>query len=126
MNKRTRRAAIVGAVLLAFGWLFRVIGNQEGVQILLFFPTFVLVGVVAAGVKRAMGISVTLASVAALVSNLTGPDAPQGALKDPNQLAALVIFFVLIPALVAGGLGAIGGLIGRVAFRRRGQAEARA
>jgi len=107
-------AVIVGAVLFVIGIALKTFANQEGLQIILFFITAFIIGLVAVGIKRGFILSFALSFVFALVNALvTSP----GIFNDPNVIAAVVMLF-LINSIIGGAIGAAGGFIGGRVFKK--------
>jgi len=116
LDNRIIYAAIVGAVLFALGIALRLFANQEGLQLILFFVTSFFVGIVVVGIKRGFLLSFVLAFIFALVNNLI---LSPGVFNDPNVAAAVIIFLGLLPSLIGGALGAVGGVVGRRIFKKQ-------
>jgi len=104
-------AIIVGVALSAVAMALKTIG-LESAQIILFFATFFVVGLVATGVKRGFLLGFVLSLVVSFMMNVGGA---LQVLSDINVVMAMLMFS-LIPAAICGALGAVGGLIGKRVF----------
>jgi len=109
-------AAIVGGALLLLGMALRGLADQEGLQIILLIPTFLVVGLLATGAKRGFLLAFVMTVVFAVVNNLLftienlKPD-------NVSMAIAMLLLNVLFPALIAGVLAALGGLVGKRVFK---------
>jgi hypothetical protein len=105
-------AVIVGVALSAVSMALRSFG-LEGPQMILFFVTFFLVGLVATGVKRGFLLSFVLSLVVSFIMNI----APSPQILSDMNIVMAVFMFSLIGAAICGALGAVGGLIGKKVFK---------
>lgn len=112
MDNKIVYAIIVGVALSAVSIALRSFG-LEGPQVILFYVTFFLVGLVATGVKRGFLLGFVLSLVVSFAMNAA--IAPQ-VLSDMNIVMTLFIFSA-VAAAICGGLGAVGGLIGKKVFK---------
>jgi len=112
MDNRIVYAVIVGVVLSVIILALRFMGI-EGPGTILFYATFFVVGLEATGVKRGFLLSFVLSLAVSFA--MTVAQAPQ-VLSDPNIVMALLMFS-LVAAVICGGLGAVGGLIGKRVFK---------
>jgi len=113
MDKKIVYAVIVGVALFALGMTLRIFANQEGPQIILFFITFLVVGLIATGVKRGLLLSFVLSLILSFASNaILSPQV----FDDINVVMALLVFS-LIASLMCAALGAVGGLVGKRIFK---------
>jgi len=108
-------AVIVGAVLFPAGIALRLFANQEGLQLILFFITAFVIGVVVTGIKRGFLLSFVLTFIYAMVN--TWVFLP-GVFNDPNVVAAFIMFS-LINSVIGGALGAGGGFVGGRVFKKQ-------
>ncbi|MBI2919389.1 MAG: hypothetical protein HYY01_15560 [Chloroflexi bacterium] len=116
MDNKVRYATAAGVALLAIGMALRGLADQEGLQIVLLLPTFLIVGFVAAGAKRGFLLGFVLALLFALVNNLL---VFPGNVSFDNASVAIAVLLLsfLFPALIAGGLASLDGLVGKRVFK---------
>ncbi|MBI2857450.1 MAG: hypothetical protein HYX90_00110 [Chloroflexi bacterium] len=115
MGKRTWFSIIVGIVILAIGMILRKVADAEGPQILLSLLAFILVGLIAAGVRRGFMAGLVLGAAFGLVNGLVNR---QFSFESASVAAASIVVGVVLPSLLAGGISALFGLIGRFLFKR--------
>jgi len=117
MDKKQIYAIIVGVILFAVGIALRT-ANQEGLQIILSFIIPLVVGAVATGVKRGFLLGSTLFLLFSIASiAFFSPENLQAAASDASVAMAVILFSFVVPALIGGALGAIGGFIGKRLFK---------
>jgi len=116
MDRKFIYAVIVGVVLFAVGVSLRLFANQEGLQVILFFITAFVIGVVATGVKRGFLLSFVLSLIYGIVNTAIFMPEAFTAVSDINVALAFVVL-LLINAAIAGAIGAVGGFLGKRIFK---------
>ena len=112
MSRRVFYALIVGSLLFACGTALRVLAHQEGLQILLYYITLFVVGVIAATVRRGFLLGFALSFALAFVSlAVFSPEAVMDLSHASIALAFLTI--TVINSAIGGALSAVGGLVGK-------------
>lgn len=109
MDNKMIYAIVVGIILFGIVMALRLLANQEGLSLILFYITFFIVGLVATGIKRGSILGFSLGLVLAII---------QTAISQPEffnnaDFAMAQLLFSIVGALIASALGAIGGLIGK-------------
>jgi len=117
MDRKLISAVIIGVVLFSIGVALQVFAGQEGLRIILSFIIPFIVGVVAVGIKRGFVLGFVLSFVFAIVGLFIVSPESVRAMQDLNVAAAVLIMFLLF-SVIAGVLGAVGGLIGGRVFRK--------
>ena len=115
MDNRIINASIIGVMLLIAGTSIRIFTNQQGIQLILGFITFLIMGVIVTDVKRGLILCFFLSLVFGFISNAIIQ--PQ-IMSDPNVLVALLVL-LLTDSIIAAGLGAVGGFIGNRFFKTK-------
>lgn len=104
-------------MLFVLGIALQVFGNQEGLRIILFFLTPLIVGIVATGVKRGFLLGFGLSFIFAIIGTLALSPDQVNAMRDINVALAFIIL-ALITSVIDGALGAVGGFIGGRVFKK--------
>ncbi len=116
MQKRTVYAIVIGAILFTLGIVLKKVADQEGPQILLFFLTFLVMGVVAGGVKRSFLLGLVMGVIFTLINGVVNITL---SFQNASVAVASIIIGVIIPSLIGSGLSALGGLVGRKLFKQK-------
>lgn len=117
MNNRTVYAIIVAFILFGVSMGLRL-GGQEGPQIILFFLTFLILGIVAVGIKIGLLLSFVLSFGFQLITNVIISPEIFGAFSNPN-IGAAILLMTLLNSVILGALGAAGGFIGKIIFKKK-------
>jgi len=117
MDKKTIYALVAGTVLyILLLYLAYIQRDLTGQQLILMLVAPLLIGFLSGGVKRGLILSFLLSFTMFIVEVIVmfGP----GALSNPNVFMAILLMMALPLTGLSAGLGAVGGLIGRLVFKK--------
>jgi hypothetical protein len=119
MDKKLICAIVAGVILYAVGIALRFFSGEGGLQFVLSFATPFIVGVIVTGVRRGFLAGFILSVPYAVVSNSVLSPETYGAIGEDVSVAFALIALVLAYAVIAGALGALGGLLGKKIFEEK-------
>ena len=112
MDSKIVYAITIGVVLFVAGTSLGIFTNQEGLQLLLFFPTSFVIGFVATDVKRGFLLAFAISFLYLIISIAILSQGTLDTMSNTNVLFA-VILLTLINSAISGALGALGGFLGK-------------
>jgi len=88
-------------------------------QLILFFITPFIIGVVATGVKRGFLLAFVL-SIFYGIANIAivSPENFRAVFADINVALTVILLLIILPSLIGGALSAVGGLLGKRMFKK--------
>jgi hypothetical protein len=108
-------ASIIGVILFFAGTAISIFTNQEEIQAILGFITFLIIGIILTNVKHGLILSFFLSLVLGFISNtIIQPII----MYDINILVAFLVL-LLTDSIISAGLGAVGGYIGNRFFKTK-------
>lgn len=119
MDNRLLSAAILGTILFTLGITLGLYTDLEGLRLTMLYITPLVIGIVAANIKRGFILGFVLSLVFLFISASLGlwPGVPLALTRNPSIVIA-VVTLTWISIAIGGALGALGGFLGRQAVRK--------